>query len=123
VALAEVPDQRAADPAEELDIERAIEPVGLANDLDIRLRRLRAGNRDREVAGQTRQQERERHHRKGDQKPECQTADDETQHAGTEVLSATAPLGSDATVSSRVHACKSRADLDESGFSYCALSP
>ena len=39
-AVAEVADHGAADPAEELDMERTIEAVGLADDLDVGLRRL-----------------------------------------------------------------------------------
>ena len=39
VALAEIADHGAADPAEELDVERTVEAVGLADDFDVGLRR------------------------------------------------------------------------------------
>ena len=53
VALAEIADQRAADPVEELHVERAVEAVGLADDLDVGLRRAtgpRWRSRDRPTA-------------------------------------------------------------------------
>src|SRR5437899_5649699 len=80
IALAEITDHGAAGPGEELDIERAIEAVGLAHDFDVGLRRLRARDRNREVARQPRQQECERHHGERDQHTDGKTPGNQTQH-------------------------------------------
>ena len=80
IALAEITDHGAAGPGEELDIERAIEAVGLAHDFDVGLRRLRARDRNRKVAGQPRQQECKRHHGERHQHTDNKTPGNQTQH-------------------------------------------
>src|SRR5204862_6571153 len=85
VALAEIASHGATDPGEELDVERAVEPVSLADDLDIGLARRRAGDRNGEVARQPRQHECKRHHGKRDQKAESETPGNQIEHARSNI--------------------------------------
>jgi len=56
-ALAKIADERPIDPAQELHEERTVETIGLANDLNVRLRRIGARYGDGEITRQSRQHE------------------------------------------------------------------
>ena len=61
-------------------IERLVEAVGLADDLDVLLRRAGAGDRDGKVARQARQHERKRHDCQRDEQTKSGTTQNEADH-------------------------------------------
>ena len=79
-AVAEIAHGGAADPVEELRDHRPVESVGLADGLDVGLRRVGPGDRDGEVARQARQDEGERHDGRGDEQRDDQATNEKAQH-------------------------------------------
>jgi hypothetical protein len=95
IGAAEIAAQGGEGPVGELDDDGAIETVGFADGVDVELGRLRAGDGNREIAGQTGQREADGEHRQRHQKREQEAAEEKAQHGQSVGGVAPPPQGGD----------------------------